>query len=755
MRQTIARPARLLSVVVMIAAVVMPMLALAQTPPAADTNGLEIAGKVIERGTRRPLPGLPVLLPELGLDTTTDSAGAFRLVIPRSRSRGLVRLEIPALDHDAVSINVRPPVRDLLLRLQPRPQARYETVVEGPTADASRVRISAERAGEVAGSSGDPVKVVESLPGVARVGGQNSGQLIIRGSAPQDTRYYVDGLPVQQLYHFGGLYSVIQETWIRDVDYRPGGFSAEYGDATAGLLGLSLAAMPRDGAHGSVDANVYHTSAHVTVPVGDTWTVGAGVRRSYFDAFVPAIVGDAASFTAAPRYLDYQLRADARPRPGTWLRILAYGSDDAISLLTKAPSDADPRSQGFGLTRSFHQVQAAADIALGPRMSLYLGMGTSYQRLGLSPSSNTKFDLTFDPITARSQLTWAAMPELTLRAGAWATVQRFRVDARLPLPTKEGQVAGPLSSRPSISSFEEGFQSDAALHADARYQPSTWLDAIAGLRVGVWDLGGGSLGVDPRLTLHWLPTDRTTVTVSSGLYHQAPQPDTRSAAFGNPAIGLERALQTSVGIKQRLGERASAEVTAFHKALDNRVVPGAPGGLRYTNEGTGRVLGAEALIRVAGGRGDGWLSYTLSQSTRQDGVNQPERPFSFDQTHVLALVGGYELGAGWKAGARVRYATGSPYTPLGPSYYDAGADVHVPAPSAGLLSARLPNFFQFDLRVDKTWTFDTWRLTTYLEASNLTNRANVEAIGYGYDYTSRSDVVGLPLIPSFGVRGTL
>jgi hypothetical protein len=720
----------------------------------AATSGLEISGRVLERGTRRPLPSLPVLLPELATDTTTDDKGEFSLVVERAQVKGPVRLEIPALDHDALSVNVRPPAKNLVLRLNPRPQARYESVVEGPTADASRVRISADRAKEVAGSSGDPVKVVESLPGVARVGGQNSGQLVIRGSAPQDTRFYVDGLPVQQLYHFGGLYSVLQDTWFRDIDYRPGGFSAEYGDATGGLLGITLSALPKDGPHGSADVNVYHASAHATVPINNTWAVGAGVRRSYFDAFVPAIVGDSARFTAAPRYVDYQLRADGRPSPSTWLRILVYGSDDAIELLSKAPSDADPRSQGFGLTRSFHQIQAAADIALSARSSLYLGIGTSYQKLGLSPSSTTKFDLTFDPVTARSQLTWAALPQLTLRAGAWATVQRYRVDARLPLPTKEGQVAGPLSSRPVITSFEEGFQSDGAIHTDARYQPRPWLDAVGGVRVGVWDLAGGSVGVDPRLTVHWLPVERTTLTLSSGLYHQAPQPDARSSTFGNPNLGLERAVQTSFGVRQRLAEGFSAEITAFHKLLDNRVVAGPPGGLRYTNQGTGRIIGAEALIRVTASRGDGWLSYTLSKATRKDGPTATERLFSFDQTHVLALVGGYELGAGWKSGVRVRYATGSPYTPLTSSYYDAGADVFVPAPSAGLLSARVGDFFQMDVRIDKTWVYESWKLTTYLEASNLTNRANVEAIGYGYDYSTRRDIVGLPIIPSFGVRGT-
>ena len=38
----------------------------------------------------------------------------------------------------------------------------------------------------------------------------------------------------------------------------------------------------------------------------------------------------------------------------------------------------------------------------------------------------------------------------------------------------------------------------------------------------------------------------------------------------------------------------------------------------------------------------GWLSYTLSQSVRVDRPGEPERPFAYDQTHVLSLVAGVD-----------------------------------------------------------------------------------------------------------------
>lgn len=713
-----------------------------------------VEGQVVELGTRKPLPGLPVLLPTLGTETTTGDDGRFVLTVAAGRANGLVRLEIPAFDHEAAVRRVSVPARGLVFRLQPLPAARFGSVVEAPTTDAARVAVSAERARLVPGNSGDPVKVVEALPGIARTGGPATGQLVVRGSAPGDTRFDVDGLPVQQLYHFGGLYSVLQDGWIGDVRYRPGGFSAEFGNAIGGWLGLTLAPLATDGVHGNVDVNTYHAAALVTAPASERWTVGAGARRSYFDAWVPAVLGESARFTAAPRYVDYQLRADGRPARGLSVRLLAFGSDDALELVTAAPSDADPGAQGFGLRRSFHQIQATADWQPGPRSSLYLGLGTSYQQLKLSPSAATRFDLTFDPVTARVLWNQALGSDWTVRVGAWATAQRFAVDARLPLPTKEGQVPLPLSAAPVLTSRETGLGGDAALHADARWQPAQWLDVTTGLRAGWWSLADGRWAAEPRLTVRLAPTTATAVTLAGGLYHQAPQPDTTSQSFGNPNLGLERSEQYSISVQQRLGGQAQIEVTGFAKRMSGLVVPGPFGGPRYDNAGTGQVRGAELLLRGSAGPVEGWVAYTVSRATRIDRPGQPERPFAFDQTHVLAVVAGGDLGAGWRAGLRLRAASGNPYTPLRPAYFDASADVTVPTAATAPLAERLPAFFQLDARIDKTWTFDLWRLSAYVEGSNLTNRANVESIGYNYDYTERRDVVGLPILAGFGVRGS-
>jgi len=150
----------------------------------------------------------------------------------------------------------------------------------------------------------------------------------------------------------------------------------------------------------------------------------------------------------------------------------------------------------------------------------------------------------------------------------------------------------------------------------------------------------------------------------------------------------------------------------------------------------------------------GWVAYTLSRSTRHNGPGQPERLFEYDQTHVLTLLGSYDLGRGWQVGGRFRYVSGNPYTPCLGGVLQAGAGVYA-CQSGPLLSARLPPFHELDLRVDKTWKFEHWKLTTYLDVQNVYNRANPEGVLYNFNYTTTRYQSGLPILPSLGIRGEI
>jgi hypothetical protein len=196
------------------------------------------------------------------------------------------------------------------------------------------------------------------------------------------------------------------------------------------------------------------------------------------------------------------------------------------------------------------------------------------------------------------------------------------------------------------------------------------------------------------------------------------------------------------------------EFDGFWKNMRHLVVTGEnPGDPAAVNDGVGRAYGVELMVRKELSRRLwGWLTYTLSRSERKDHPDQPWHRFQFDQPHLINLVASYYLPRGFQAGVRWRYASGNVYTPVVGSFYDSNTDNYIPI-SGQPFSARLGAFSELDLRVDKVFTFDRWRLSLYLEVINAYNATNPEAQVYNFDFTVPRPVSGLPLLPVLGVRG--
>src|SRR5690606_12703080 len=111
-----------------------------------------------------------------------------------------------------------------------------EIIVEGerPPREVTRRTIERREIDRIPGTSGDALRSLESLPGVARPP-PFSGLLVVRGSAPEDTNAFFDGSLAPLVYHFGGLSSVVPTELLDRIDFYPGNFSARYGRVMGGI----------------------------------------------------------------------------------------------------------------------------------------------------------------------------------------------------------------------------------------------------------------------------------------------------------------------------------------------------------------------------------------------------------------------------------------------------------------------------------------------------------------------------------------
>jgi hypothetical protein len=171
-------------------------------------------------------------------------------------------------------------------------------------------------------------------------------------------------------------------------------------------------------------------------------------------------------------------------------------------------------------------------------------------------------------------------------------------------------------------------------------------------------------------------------------------------------------------------------------------------------DGTGRSYGAQLVLRQRVWHGlSGFITYTVSRSERQDHPGAPVRLFDYDQTHVLAVVANWTW-RGLTVGARFRYTSGFPRTPVVGAFFDGRDDQFQPLFGAQN-AIRLPAFVQLDARIDYAWKLRRALLDFYLDVQNVTNQKNAEEIVYHDDYsnfTRPGYVTGLPTLAVIGAR---
>ncbi len=309
----------------------------------------------------------------------------------------------------------------------------------------------------------------------------------------------------------------------------------------------------------------------------------------------------------------------------------------------------------------------------------------------------------------------------------------------------------------------------AAGYVEAQAHGSDFVVTV-GLRYDQFDPGaslpgthlGARRSINPRFGFSTV-LKGATVVVSWGRFSQAPDfqylvdaafDDTlRTGRFrrGNPNLGFEQATQYEFSVRARPTANTSVRVNVFNKLLDG-LVASVPLGVEadstiFGNLDFGNVKGAEVifdrpLVDFWGVR----LAYTLQSATGTatnafdlvrririgptgDTINpaRVEFPLDYDRRHSVTVIGqgrvpdsiGPRPFRGFEAAAIVRFSSGLPFTMT-----NLTGDTLIGLPN----SHRLPPLLTVDMLLRRPLRVGRWRGSVYLDARNLLNRRNVEAV---------------------------
>lgn len=731
-----------------------------------------LEGILEDKITGQPVIGAPFKIDGRGPVQIADERGKFK-VTGLAPGKHSLRVFDPEHQPTNVSFKIKAAkTTRLSLALDPaNSQEEEEVVIRAKRLDQEVVDrvIEVDEAKKIPGTQGDIIKIVQSMPGVARglaMGGSAGPGIVIRGSAPEDSKVLIDGHEVPLLYHFGGLKSVFNSDVLKRIDFLPGGFGVTYGEATGGIVDVQTQPCTGRRYDGYVDLSLLDAGFLVKGPIGDKIGFFAAARRSTIDMWLPEVIPDVSGFemTVAPVYYDYQAKVDWSPVEGDRLSIMAFGSRDEMKFLLNKPPSGDPSLRGdMSMWVDFHRLYLSWTHAPDKDWQLSTSLTGGIDRAKMGIGSERYLSISVPSLEGRADLEWEYSPDITIRAGLKSGVANFDTSMSMPRPPKEGEVPSRFSTQELIEGSESLTVGSVSAWAGFDFRPLPALMLTAGLRMDSYTRPVSEAALMPRFSLRYTLRPGTVFRAAVGLYYEVPQPDELSEILGNPDLLMERAWHFTLGFEQRLPADVELSVQAFTKSLDRLVVPDDE--TMYSNQGTGKISGLEIMIRRnLSDNLFGWVAYTLMRSKRLDGPGKTWRLFDFDQTHILTLVLGYRLPTGpvqpahglrdgWEFGLRFQFVSGNPITPIVAGVFDADYDTYQPVPGDPN-SERLPYFHQLDLRVDYTWAFSWWALSVYLDVQNVYNHRAAEMVRYNYDFTQRAYLEGLPVIPYLGIKGS-
>jgi hypothetical protein len=655
------------------------------------------------------------------------------------------------------------------------------TVLGDASRDPGATTTTGEKAAQLAGAHGDALVAGQSLPGIARPP-FGSGQLVIWGASPKETKLLIDGIEVPALYHLGGLRSVVPTELVGQLQLHPGAFGAGYGRALGGVLNAELALPELRGDPrfvAAVDPLDAHASAEV--PLGAS-RVFAGARYSLLDRILtPALSDDAKALLPLPRAWDAQLLATVPLRSGESLELIALGSSDSSQRMLDVTDAAASRGDRSELRWARLGARYRQALDGGAEASVLLWFGDELQSQRLFYGAYTSDQIRWAQ-SGGLRASWtsplaksdSASADLTLGLDALYTRTTLHRSGSLTSPPREGDVSvfgEPPGTADAFDSWRVG-QGDAAIFAESHLSFRD-LDVTLGLRATgaptdvsrVTPRAGATPQVgldelewflDPRAALQLHATERLRFFAAAGLHHQPADPQDLSAVFGTPTLGSSRALHALAGAGLRAFSLLELEASGFVRALEElpsrSALPTPQLAQALVQEGTGKVLGVQLIART--GRSGGWsgfVSALMSRSTRQDRADSTSRLFDFDQPFLLTAA------ADWKSGDNLvsvsfRLASGSPRTPVLGAYLDSQTGLDRPIFGAQN-SDRLPLFAQLDLRAAHKFSLGPQRfLQLALDVLNLTDRANAEELVYSSNWQHRGALTGLPLAALLGVE---
>ncbi|MFZ4262146.1 TonB-dependent receptor [Sphingobacterium sp. HJSM2_6] len=749
----------------------------------AQNTGL-ITGSVLDANTRVGILGASIQVNEINIGAVSDSLGNYKIQVPVGTYKlTLSRIGFASqVKYNIVVGSGTPQIVNFELQSESKYlQAvnikfnREKTAIATDLVTPLSVQqLTAEEIRSNPGGNFDVSKVVQTLPGVGISNGTGErNDIIIRGGAPNENVYYLDGIEIPVLNHFqtqgssGGAQGILNVSFIESLKLSSSAFDARYDNP----LSSTFVIKQRDGNtekfSGNARVSLTETALTLEGPIAKNTTFLASARKSYLSFLFKLI-----DLPIRPNFEDFQFKLSHKFSDKTKLTTIGLGAIDRFQF---APTKKSTLENTYILrsTPYINQWNYTVGINLNHRiengfLNFTLSRNMFDNRLDKfedQAQDEIKRVLNVESQEAENKLRIDINKFLNgwkLGAGMVAQVVGYKGELYNRLTNAVYDLNGKLVSPEKTINFnnEINFWKYGAFVQASKNLFNESLLVSAGVRTDMNSFtnnGNNPLKtISPRLSLSYHLSPKWDINASVGTYFKIP-PYTALGYLSDRGQASNKNLEYIQSTHYVLGTQflptpaLRFTFETFYKRYNNYLVS-INNGISLANQGTEYTsFGSEPLMSTGDGETYGFEVFAQQKLMRQlfyvasysyvvskfSGSNGHLFSSSWDNRHLLSLTLGYKLKRNWDFGLKYRYAGGTPYTPFDLvasqlNYLSLGTGI---ANYAQLNVNRLNAFNQLDFRVDKRINYKRTSLNLYVDIQNILKSKNDDFPKYTFQRT--------------------
>lgn len=728
-----------------------------------------VRGTVKDLNTQEAIIGAIVSVDGGSVAASTDAEGNYRLVLPVGTYNlkasyigynALIKYNIPLSTGNAQVVNF-----EMIEQVAELGEVNV-TFEKGKSAVATDMvtplsvqALTTEEIKSNPGGSFDVSRVIQTLPGVGGSGGSAArNDIIVRGGAPNENVYYLDGIEIPVLNHFqtqgssGGAQGILNVSFIEDVKLSSSAFDARYDNALASTFIIKQRQGNPEKISGNLRISFTEAVATLEGPISKKTDFLLSSRKSYLDQLFKLI-----DLPIRPNFYDFQYKVTHKFDEKTTLTAIGLGAIDNFSF--GETREASPENEyyrrslpiinqwnytnGFALRRLINK--GFVNVALSRNM--FNNRLDRFEDAKYNDESKRNFYLQSQEIENKLRIDVNKfISGWKISYGAMAQYVKYNTDllnkVSTPITDSSGNLIVPgitIQFKNAIEFFKYG-----AFGQISKNLFNEKLLVSFGLRSDMnsyTSSGNNPLNtLSPRLSFAYHLTKKIDLTASVGNYYKIPTYTTlgykdASGRAINKSLQYIRSDHYVIGTQFLPNEALRFTLEGFYKNYSNYPVS-LVNGISLANQGSDfGSIGSEAILSIGKGRTYGFeffvqqklvkkifyvLSYTYVRSL-YSGLDGKLLPSSWDNQHLLSGTLGYKFKKNWQLGLKYRFAGGVPYTP-----FDLiASQQNFPLLNSGVLdytqlnTKRLKYFSQLDFRLDKMYNYKKTSLDLFIDFQNV------------------------------------